>query len=421
MPNRLLERLTADYSGLEDRYQTIIDRIADEGRQPNEHDMALIEGLRSEMTPLAERVLELRAIDDQRRETLRVMTSDGRDMSDPSMTSLVDGSGGGAPIQTRRRPPSLHVGETQLRSFMEAIDQRRSYNEPIQGSKIENRAPVVTPSGAQVPIWYPPEPSGVEQRLAERVQVREAAASNVAEYLATTAPAVFASVAEGAPKPDSGLVVSRRSAAIVKGAAFSDVSWEMLSDFDSVQSLVTVELQSGLIRFENAEIIAAIQADPGVLAPTISATSPLLSVFQAKQAVRGAANVGLPDLCIMHPADFAIVAAELASTSGLLLGGEQAVTTGPQEMLWGMTVVQSVAATKTQVLLGVSSAAAFFLREGPRLLVDMYSQSTNNLNRIILEERFGAGVLNPGRWAKFTLPGGALQEAGNGGRTGSGK
>jgi hypothetical protein len=407
---------------MEAQYDTILDRIADEGRQPNEHDMSLIEGLRSNMTPLSERILELRAIDDQRRETLRVTTSDGRDMSDPSMTSLVDGSGAAGPVQTRRRPPSLHVGETQLRSFMEAMYERRTYNEPVATSGIENRAPVVTPAGATVPYWYPPVPSGVEQRLADRISVRAVPQpANTFEYLAVTSPAVLAAVAEGAAKPDSGLVIDRRTATIVKGAAFSDVSWEMVADFDSVDGMVNVELQSGLIRFENAEIVAGIVADPGVLVPTISATSPLLSIFEAKQAVRGAPNVGLPDLVIIHPADFGVVAAELASTSGMLLGGEQAVTLGPQEMLWGMTVAQTVAATPGQVLLGVAQAAAFFLREGPRLLVDMYSQSTNNLNRVILEERFAGGVLNPGRWAKFTLPGGALQEAGNGGKAGGGK
>jgi hypothetical protein len=56
-----------------------------------------------------------------------------------------------------------------------------------------------TPPGAgTVPYWsYPPIPSGVEQRLAERISTRPADQDNVVSYLALTAPAVLASVATG--------------------------------------------------------------------------------------------------------------------------------------------------------------------------------------------------------------------------------
>jgi hypothetical protein len=73
-----------------------------------------------------------------------------------------------------------------------------------------------------------------------------------------------------------------------------------------------------------------------------------------------------------------------------------------------MQVFQTVSQTPTKVTLGVAVAAAFFLREGPRAVVDPFSQATSNLTRVILEERAAAGVLNPGRWATYTLPGGAL-------------
>jgi hypothetical protein len=70
-----------------------------------------------------------------------------------------------------------------------------------------------------------------------------------------------------------------------------------------------------------------------------------------------------------------------------------------------MKVALTVSATVGQCLLGVSSAAAWFLREGPRVVVDPYSQSVNNMTRVIYEERGAAGLLVPGRWAKFTMTG----------------
>jgi hypothetical protein len=53
---------------------------------------------------------------------------------------------------------------------------------------------------------------------------------------------------------------------------------------------------------------------------------------------------------------------------------------------WLITAADPTAASVRGLVrgLGVAQSAAFYL-----------------------EERFGAGVLNPGRWAKFTLPGGA--------------
>jgi HK97 family phage major capsid protein len=74
MPNRLLERLGADYDQLVGQYETILNRCADEQRDPNENEVGLIEGLRSNMTPLAERIMELRAIDDQRMNTATALT-----------------------------------------------------------------------------------------------------------------------------------------------------------------------------------------------------------------------------------------------------------------------------------------------------------------------------------------------------------
>jgi hypothetical protein len=94
-----------------------------------------------------------------------------------------------------------------------------------------------------------------------------------------------------------------------------------------------------------------------------------------------------------------------AATSGLFLSGTEVVSAGPEPTLWGMKVALTIAATPGTCLLGVSTAAAWFMREGPRVVLDPYSQSVNNLTRMVYEERGAAGLLVPGRWAKFTLTG----------------
>jgi HK97 family phage major capsid protein len=314
----------------------------------------------------------------------------------------------------RRQMPSLTVGEPQLRSIVAALDSRSAYSEPVAG--VETRAAITTPAGGVVPVWWPPVEYGVEGRLAEQITTRPAPEQgNEFDYLATTTAATMADTAEGAAKPDAGLVLSRRHVALVKGAAFTEWSWELESDFDAVAATVNNELAAGLIRWENGHIIAAIAADPGILAPAITTTNPgLVQIFQGAMAVRSAPNVGNPDLVILHPADWYSLTTELAATSGLFLSGTEVVSAGPQPTLWGMKVALTIAATPGQCLLGVANAAAWFMREGPRVILDPYSQAASNLTRVIYEERGAAGLLVPGRWAKFTMTGAFAAEAGPG-------
>jgi hypothetical protein len=414
--NRLMERLAGDYRALTDQYEAVLNRCADESRDPNESETGILDGLRSEMEPLGARLIELRETDDRRHAAVRAMTPDGDPggiaSATPGVAPVVAGAGVAVPGR-RHRMPSLAVGDVQLRSITEAIETRQPYNETAAG--IETRAGALTPAGAAVPVWWPPVGYGVEGRLAEAITTRPAPEmGNEFDYLATTTAAVMGDVAEGAPKPDAGLVLGRRHVTLTKGAAHTDYSWEMEVDFEGVAGIINLELAAGLIRWENAKILAAIAADPGILTPTITGTAPgLVQVFQGAMAVRAAPNVGDPDLVVLHPTDWFQLTTELAATSGLFLSGTQVVTAGPEPSLWGMKVALTIAQTPGTCLLGVATAAAWFMREGPRVIVDPYSQAVNNLTRVIYEERGAAGLLVPGRWAKFTFTG-ALAEAAEG-------
>ncbi len=75
--------------------------------------------------------------------------------------------------------------------------------------------------------------------------------------------------------------MDRRNAAVDKGACYSDVSTEMLADFDAAQRLVNSELLASITTWENGKVIAAITDDAGVLAPALTSTSRLLAVLEA--------------------------------------------------------------------------------------------------------------------------------------------
>jgi HK97 family phage major capsid protein len=125
-----MQRLAGDYQTLVDQYEAILNRCADEQRDPNDSEAGILDGLRSEMTPLGERLVELRETDDRRFAAVRAMN----DAPDVSTTS----SGGGLvhirtepEVYRRDAPPDqrrsffrdlLHAqldGDTECRSMLE--------------------------------------------------------------------------------------------------------------------------------------------------------------------------------------------------------------------------------------------------------------------------------------------------------------
>ena len=191
----------------------------------------------------------------------------------------------------------------QLRSLIEAAQAHQPWSQALAPlGPVELRAAITSPLTGVVGSYSVSVPSGREDRLAADLSGRPAD-GNTIQYLAVTTPAVAADVAEGAPKPDSGAKVDRRNAAVEKGACFSDVSTEMLADYMDAQVLVNEELLGSITTWENGKVIAGITGDAGVLTPALTATSRLLAVLEAMQAVRAGPSVRTCDLIVIHPSD----------------------------------------------------------------------------------------------------------------------
>jgi hypothetical protein len=114
MPNRLLERLGADYQQLTDQYETIINRCAEEGRDPTETEASLLDGLRSDMAPLGERIVELRATDERRFKAITAMNQP------PVVPDVMPGSGR-TPVVEVRSEPATYRQDLQERSFFKDL------------------------------------------------------------------------------------------------------------------------------------------------------------------------------------------------------------------------------------------------------------------------------------------------------------
>jgi HK97 family phage major capsid protein len=155
MPNRLLERLGADYSQMVEQYETILNRCADEGRDPNENEVGLIEGLRSNMTPLSERILELRSIDDQRMSAVTALTAP------PDLAALPSTATGSQVVQVRSdelvyRPADAAGGErvSFFRDLIHATHDVESRSRlDRHDTQMRAAGTTVTGTGVIPPTW----------------------------------------------------------------------------------------------------------------------------------------------------------------------------------------------------------------------------------------------------------------------------
>ena len=154
MANRLLDSLAEDYRTLSGQYDEILNRCDTEGRDPTDDETGLLEGLRSQMTPLGDRLVELRETDDRRLAALRAMTDA------PDVETRGNGSG---PLHVRvGAEPEIYrrdAGGDEPRFFRDLLHAQMDHdpdaNERLRRHQIFNRAAGTTTTGTGVipPTW----------------------------------------------------------------------------------------------------------------------------------------------------------------------------------------------------------------------------------------------------------------------------
>jgi HK97 family phage major capsid protein len=153
MPNRLLERLGNDYNELFARYDTILNRCHDENRDPDGNESTLLDGLRSEMDPLGERIIQLRETEDRRQSTVTALT----DLPER------DPGGGGertGVVQVRSEPEIYRRDNPDRLSFFRdlmhsQLDHDRDAAARLDRHDLQTRAAGTTTTGAGIvpPTW----------------------------------------------------------------------------------------------------------------------------------------------------------------------------------------------------------------------------------------------------------------------------
>jgi HK97 family phage major capsid protein len=152
MPNRLMDKLAVDYRGLVEQYETILNRCADENRDPDDNEASLLDGLRSEMGPLGERLVELRATDDRRMAAVVAM-ADAPDVPGSDRLPVVQVR---SEAEVYRRPDA----SLERRSFFADLLHAQLDGDPEARTRLERhglhmRAAATTTTGTGVipPQW----------------------------------------------------------------------------------------------------------------------------------------------------------------------------------------------------------------------------------------------------------------------------
>jgi HK97 family phage major capsid protein len=151
MPNRLFERLSGDYRTLTEQYEEILNRCADEGRDPSEAEAGTLDELRSEMGPLGDRLIELRESDERRFGALRAMSE---------MPELPPMEPTGMPVVHVRAEPATYRRDTYDRSFFADLFDAQVANDVEARARLDRHdlevraaATTVTGAGTVPPNW----------------------------------------------------------------------------------------------------------------------------------------------------------------------------------------------------------------------------------------------------------------------------
>lgn len=222
-----------------------------------------------------------------------------------------------------------------------------------------------------------------------------------------------ATVAEGAPKPESALTFEAANAPVRKIATWLPVTEEMLEDVPAIQSYIDARLQLGVLMAEETQLlngdgvapnILGIRAQTGLAADVVrAADEPNFDAILRQIMAIYAASFVMPDGIVMNPADW---------TTTLLTrdGGGSYLTPGPfapiqTTTLWGLSVAITPAMTAGVALVGAYKYGAQVFRRGGIRVEASNSHSDffiKNLVAIRAEERLALAVYRPGAFGEVT-------------------
>jgi HK97 family phage major capsid protein len=275
--NRLMERLQAQYNSLFASYDGIMNRCADQGRDPVGSEVELLDGLRSEMDALGPRLTELQEVEQRRFATVLPMPGETGDGLVPVVHVR-----GEAEVY---RPPDASGGErlSFFRDLLHAqLDQEPEARSRIDRHSLQVRATGTTTTGAGVvpPTWLFEEFAILQHGARpwadtlRKVGITDANPVNIGVQ-ATPGAAVTAQASEGAAPNDGSFNTTILTTNPKTYTGKTDVSRQLIDGSNpAIDSLVYADTMGSYNEQIEQAVVNAFEAATGFAATITYPGSP---------------------------------------------------------------------------------------------------------------------------------------------------
>lgn len=238
--------------------------------------------------------------------------------------------------------------------------------------------------------------------------------SNSVGYMKeTTATNAAATVAEGAPKPESTLVFTAVTDPVRKIATWIPVTDELLEDVPAMQAYLDARLRLFVQIVEDDQLlngdgtapnISGILDRPAIATPIarVAETNPDVILKQIN-AIETATRLPV-DGIVMHPTNWNNILL-LKDANGAYVAGGGPFATPQRKTLWGRNVAVTPAVTANTAVVGAFKTASQFFRRGALRVEASNSHSdffVKNLIAIRAEERGALCVYRENAFGKVT-------------------
>ena len=281
MANRLLEKLGADYQQLFNNYASILNRCNDEGRDPDEREVALLDGLRSEMEPLGERIVQLREVEDRKAATVTALTDIPELTARSASTSLVAVRSEESVYRRDGGPDRAVFFRDLLHAQLDADPDCRTR---IERHNQQMRAMGTTGTGAGVipPSWLFEEFAALQHGARpwadtlRRIGITDANPINIGKQV-TPGAAPAAQASEGAAPADGSFNANLITTSPVTYTGKVDVSRQLVDGSNpAIDALVFQDTMGAYNELIETAVVNAFEAATGLSATiTYPGTAPV--------------------------------------------------------------------------------------------------------------------------------------------------
>lgn len=217
-------------------------------------------------------------------------------------------------------------------------------------------------------------------------------------YKLTTGSAAV--VAEGAVKPDAGVVTSAVDLALLKLAAVFSMSDELAEDAPFLIASIQRQVTIAVLAAENAAVVSALSGASGALTGT-GTRALAIDVLAAAIGAQEASTGITPSAVLMSPGDVAVVRAAKASTGGSYV--LDPLVAGPTT-LHGVPLTSTPAVPSGTAYLVSAGAGVFYRRGALRVEAGFTGDDwVRNLLTVRVEERVLPAVVRGELISKLTL------------------